>query len=307
MKVDLCVVSYRRPRGLRRLLGALQELELPEPAPQLRVVVVDNDPEQSARAVCHEAETWLRFPLDFRWEKRRGIPQARNAALAAALGRSDFVAFIDDDETPDPGWLAELLRVQAVYGAEAVTGPCLPIFEEPAPGWVLAGELFERPRRETGSRVGTAATHNALIATPALSSMARLFDERMALCGGSDDEFFRRFVAAGHRIVWADAALVQEWVPASRLKLGWILRRAFRVGSSAALVERRLAEVPVPWPRHLAHALWCIAKGSVLALLALPQGFGGCVREARLAATGAGRLAGLFGFAYQEYRTPHGG
>jgi len=300
------VVSYQRPQGLLRLFGALQEQQLPEPAPELRVVVVDNDAAGSARELCEEARRWLRFPLEYRIEKRRGIPQARNRALSEALPRADFVAFVDDDEAPDPGWLAALLRVQADSGADAVAGPCLPVFEEPPPSWVLAGRLFERPRRETGERVGTAATHNVLLTTRALAPLPRLFDERMALCGGSDDEFFRRFDAAGHRIVWADEAVVREWVPPSRARLAWILRRAFRIGSSAALVEGRLADTPVTRRRQLAHALWCMAKGSALALSALPRGFGPCVREARLAATGLGRLAGLAGFTYREYRVLHG-
>jgi glycosyltransferase involved in cell wall biosynthesis len=302
VKVDLCIVSCRRPQGLLRLLGALQELSLPEPAPELRVVVVDNDPEGSAREICAEAAGWLRFPLLYLVEKRRGIPQARNTALAAALERADFAAFLDDDEVPEPGWLAELLRVQAARGADAVAGPCLRLFEVPPPRWLERGGLFDLPRRVTGARLATAYSGNVLVATHALAQMDRLFDERMALLGGSDDEFFRRFAGRGHRIVWADGARVYEWVPPARATLGWILRRNFRVGTSAAFVERRLTQPPRPAPRLLAHALWCLAKGTLRAGLALPRGRGPALRELRLAATGAGRLAGLFGFFYREYR-----
>ena len=41
---------------------------------------------------------WLRHPLTYAIEKRRGIPQARNAALARVLGEVDWIAFVDDDE-----------------------------------------------------------------------------------------------------------------------------------------------------------------------------------------------------------------
>ena len=52
--------------------------------------------------------------------------------------------------------------------------------------------------------------------TSALARLDALFDERMALSGGSDVELFRRFAAQGHSIVWADEAVVFEWVPRSR-------------------------------------------------------------------------------------------
>ena len=85
--------------------------------------------------------------------------------------------------------------------------------------WVEEGGFFESPRHTTGARIDYAFTHNVLVRTAALAGMDTLFDERMALTGGSDAEFFRRFARTGHRIVWADEALVFEWVPATRSRL----------------------------------------------------------------------------------------
>jgi GT2 family glycosyltransferase len=133
--VDVCIATCRRPRGLARLLGALAQLRLPDPAPELRAVVVDNDREASARAVCDAALDALPFPLVYAIEKRRGIPQARNAALALSLRGADFAAFLDDDEVPEPDWLAELLAAQAASGADAVVGPVVRAFEAPVPQW----------------------------------------------------------------------------------------------------------------------------------------------------------------------------
>ncbi len=305
MKVDVCVVSYRRPRGLLRTLSSLQAIRLPRPEPELRVLVLDNDPEESAREACAEAERWLRFPLVYAVEKRRGIPQARNAALALSLEHADLVAFLDDDEEPDPGWLTELLSVRSRCDADAVAGPVLPVFEEPPPSWILRGRLFEPPRHATGARLGTAATGNVLVATRALAALDRLFDERMALTGGSDDELFQRFARAGHSIVWADEAIVREWVPPSRATLRWILRRSLRVGTCTALVDRRLRQPPLPAWRHLGQAVWCVAKGALLALASLPRGRGPAVARLRLAAFGLGRLGGLLGLALPEYRAVH--
>jgi len=306
MKIDVCVISYRRPKGLQRLLGALQRLERPAPDCQLRVVVVDNDPEGSAREVCAAAAGWLDLPVHYRQEKRRGIPQARNAALAEALDHAEWVAFVDDDAEPEPAWLAELCRVRERTGADAVTGPCLSVFEAQPPGWVARSGCFDRPRHADGERIAYARTGNVLVATAALARMERLFDERMALSGSSDTELFRRFVAEGHSIVWADGARVREWVPASRATLGWLLRRGFRVGNAESFMQRAIEAPPRPAGRVLAHGLWCVLKGGGQALLGLPRGLAGAAPGLRLAAVGLGRLSGLAGHRYEEYRTIHG-
>jgi glycosyltransferase involved in cell wall biosynthesis len=307
MRIDICVITYRRPQGLQRLLGGLQQLELPAPAADVRVVVVDNDPEESARELCQEAQSWLSLPLTYRVEKRRGIPQARNTALAAALEGADCVAFIDDDAEPDPRWLVELCRIRESRGADAVTGPCESLFEEPPPRWIARGDLFARPRHTTGQCIAYARTGNVLIATEALARMDHLFDERMALTGSSDTEFFRRFAACGNRIVWADGAVVHEWVQPSRATFAWLLKRSFRVGTSESFIDRALCRPPRSAARILAQGVWCVAKGAALALLGSVRGRAGAVPGLRLATVGLGRLAGLAGYRYEEYRTIHGG
>jgi succinoglycan biosynthesis protein ExoM len=306
VKVDIAIASYLRPKGLHRLLGGFQRLRFPGSPPDLRVIVVDNDPGESARAVCEDARSWLELPLVYCVEKRRGIPQARNAAVAAASDRAELVAFIDDDEVPSPLWLAELLRVQALTGADAVAGPCEPLFEDPVPRWIERGRFFEGPRHATGARIDYAFTHNALVRTEALEALDALFDERMALSGGSDGELFRRLAALGHTIVWADEAVVFEWVPRSRANARWILERAFRVGTSSTFVDRHRLVGALSPARVLAHGGWCVAKGAMLLPVGALCGRAGAVQALRLAAFGVGRLGGLAGMLREEYRVVHG-
>ncbi len=303
VKVDICIASYRRPLGLNRLLGGLEQLRL-ESHVEVRVVVVDNDPSESAREVCEAARDWLRHPLVYRVEKRRGIPQARNAALGIAMGHADFVAFLDDDEIPEPGWLAELLRVQDAYGAAAVRGPVLPVFEASASSWLQ--RFFESPRYRTGSHLAGAYTGNVLVSIRSLVTLERLFDERLALMGSSDTELFQRFARRGHRIVWADQAQVIEFVPRSRVRLQWILRRAFRVGTSSAFIDRCCRRSPLGRWHLAAHACWCITKGSLMQLSFAWGGGPAAMQGLQLVSFGAGRFAGLVGFRYEEYRRVHG-
>ncbi len=304
-RVAVCVATYRRPEGLLRLLHGLNALSLPEGA-ALEIHVVDNDAAGSAAPACEEARAWLDAPLHLQVEKRRGIPQARNAGVLAVRERADFVAFLDDDEVPDPQWLAELLRVQRAHDADVVTGPCLPRFAGGAPpAWIEEGGFFERPRYRTGARMGCAFTHNALVRADVLRGLEYLFDERLALGGGEDAELFRRLAASGHRIVWADEAIVFEHVPVARARAGWILRRALRIGGASSWIDRQHARGAPVAPRILAHGLWCLARGLAIAATS-PGRRARAVEGLRLAAFGVGRLRGLWAAPYEEYRTTTG-
>lgn len=302
-RVSVCVATCERLTGLSNLLCALESLEVPAGI-TLQVVIVDNDPSGSAKTICDEMAGRNAYTLRYVIEKRRGIPIARNAALAVALSDSDFIAFIDDDEIPESGWLSELLRVQDFYDADVVTGPCIPQYLEPPPRWVVAGAFHEMSRHATGTRRHLAFTHNALVRAAVFESVDRYFDESLALSGGEDEEFFARVCSAGLQIVWADDAIVRESVPASRTTVRWLVQRGFRVGTSSAWVQLNHRSNTVL--RLLGHGLYCIVKGTGLALLLPLRGRAVAVQGLRLFSYGLGRIAGSFGHLHPEYRVVHG-
>ena len=286
--LSICVPTYRRPGGLFLLLGALDAQVFSEVPPAIRIVVVDNDETESAREVVDDARSFLRYPVHYRVEKRIGIPQARNAALAAAHD-SDWIAFVDDDEAPEPGWLDALLRTQRATGADVVTGPSLPLFVEPPPDWIVASRLFEPLRHATGAPVPTAYTNNVLVRGSVLRALDSFFDERFTLGVGEDAELFARVAAAGGRIVWADDAIVHENVPPARATLRWILARGYRDGAATA------AAAPHGPLRIAAGAASCVARGLGAAAFGALYGRARCVRGLRLAAFGVGCGASLCG------------
>jgi GT2 family glycosyltransferase len=304
LRVAVCVATCRRPDGLARLLHALDAQALPEGLAQLRIVVVDNDPSGSARDVCDEASSALDTPLDYRLEKRPGIAPARNTGLETALPNADCIAFVDDDEIPEPSWLAELLHARERHAADAVTGPCLPRFDSAPPEWIERGGFFARPRHPDGTLRDTAYTHNALVDARALESLGSFFDSRLGLSGGEDNELFGRLAELGHRIVWADRAVVHDCVPADRARLGWILRRAFRVGTTTLAIDRIRGRGA---SRRIPHGLYCILKGSLLALAGAPTDRARAARGLHLASFGAGLLAGVLGHRAEPYRAAHSG
>lgn len=307
MKVAVCVTTYKRPEGLRRLLAGLNELTFERCMPSLlRVVVVDNDAAGTASAVCEDVRAEFRWSLEYYTEVRRGISQARNKAIACALPDADFVAFVDDDEVPEPLWLERVLREQLSQDADVVGGPVLPRFIERPPDWIVEGKFFEqqfeRPRYPTGHTIELAATGNVLVRAEVFQRLGKAFDERLGLTGCEDAVFFAHVREAGFRMVWADDARVHEWIPPSRTSARWILQRAYSTGNSLSLYERILKPSLGVRLVRLLKGSARIAQGLLLLPPSLVIGRISFMEALQHVCRGAGMLAGLTGRYYEEYK-----
>jgi len=314
MRVAVCAATYRRPEGLGRLLNAMAALELPgEFQVEACAVIVDNSCGGEARARVEAFQPRLAWPLHYVSEPRRGITFARNAALEKATALNcDFVAFVDDDEVPAPDWLTALLVAQRRSGAAAVLGAVHPVYPEGTPGWLIAGRFFETHRYADGAEVDDAHTANVLIDLRRLADLGLRFDHRYALTGGEDTMLFRDLLDAGERIVYAAGAVVYETVPASRTRLGWLLRRWYRTGNiEAALFLRGRRRGSWRRPANLLRGLLRVGAGGVLFLANLAVlGFGRkhrIVRPLYTLCRGCGILTSTLGWNYSEYREVHGG
>ncbi len=306
--VAICIVTYRRPQWLRALLESITPASVGNRAGYTPlVIVVDNDEAGSARATVEAAAPALPGRLLFHVEPRRGISHARNRAVASALAEgATFVAFVDDDEVVTAGWLAEMLAIQQAHSADIVSGPVIPRYDDGVPGWMIRGGFFARTRFPTGTLRQNGATNNCLIARRLLEGLAEPFDPRFALTGGSDMHFFKQVARAGGRIVWADQAVVEEWVPRSRARVRWLLQRAYRGGNAFTLSERLL-------DRSGGWLLWRAVKGAgrtcqgiLLLIPSMLLGKAAAVRALQKTALGAGTLAAIMGHRYREYRAVHG-
>ena len=306
MKITICIATYQRPQRLRRLLEGIERLTFNkvEP-PTLRVVLVDNDAQGSAYAVYEDMARRAKFPLSYYIEPRRGISYARNKAIGCVEDDAEFVAFIDDDEVPIPTWLDELLNVQMLYEADVVSGPVLPKFDFQVPPWILQGGFFDPTRYPTGHLITVAYTNNVLVRFRVFKEIGQGFDERLALSGGEDDHFFLRAYRAGYKMVWADEAIVHEWVFASRVNVRWILQRSYRHGNAITFCDIYLGASMRRRILKLTEAGVDVLRGLWYMQLTLTFGKAGLVRSLQWIFYGAGVISGLAGYRYEEYRRPH--
>ena len=308
VRVAVCIATLQRPLLLGALLESLGKLEFRDrPAVDPFIVVVDNDGSETAREVVEAARDRLPFPVVYTVEPTRGIPHARNRGVAVALREgADFLAFIDDDEVASAGWLDELLEVQRRCSADVVSGPSLPRFAPGVEPWVVEGGFFTYPRYATGEEIPIAATNNVLVSARLFRGTPEPFDPAFGLSGMDDSHFFMRVRGQGAKLVWADEALVEEFIPASRARARWILRRAFRIGNGYVFCVRSL-HPPHRWviPR-VAGALARIAYGTLLLPWAAARGRAPLVSALRTISNGVGSLVGLAGKRFHEYTVIHG-
>jgi glycosyltransferase involved in cell wall biosynthesis len=235
--VVVAVATFRRPELLDRLLPSVVE-QVTALGPDHSVVVVDNDPDASARSTV---ASWPDRLVRYVHEPRPGIAAARNRALREAQ-HADAIAFIDDDEMPSPGWLEALVRTWQQYRCDAVAGPTVSVLEEPVPPWVRASPAFRRPARPTGSvRIG-AASGNLLLDLDTLRREGLTFSDDYGLTGGSDTLLTRTLSRRGGVIRWCQEAEARETVPAGRADRDWVLRRNRRVGNAWSRIHLELAD-----------------------------------------------------------------
>lgn len=302
--VVVAMLTYRRPGDLADAIPALLP-HLGEVTPPAILMVVDNDPEASARTAV---EAFSTDGVRYEHEPRPGIAAARNRALDRAPAEA-LLIFIDDDERPHPGWLTSLLAAQQRYGSVAVAGPVVSDYEEPPDEWITAGRFFHRRRLPTGTPLGVAATNNLLLDMERVRALGLRFDEKFGESGGSDTLFTRRLHAAGLPMVWCDEAVVTDVVPAARLTRDWVLRRAFRSGNSWVRVALEIAgglARPVVRIRAVGTGSVRFFGGSGRWLLGVMiRSTGQRARGLRTMARGGGMLAGAVGYVYREYKRKH--
>ncbi len=233
---------------------------------ELEVIVVDNDLQGSAAHVLQLFRS--RHPtmhVVYAHEKSAGVSFARNRCLREASGK--WLAFLDDDEQAATHWLRNLYRVARTCDADAVFGPVLPSYPAGVPDWIVSGRVHERPRFETGARVGwkDARTGNVLMKSTLARSIGG-FDIRFSKTGGEDSFFFACAERAGASLTWCDDAEVIESIPMERTTRRWVMQRAFYGGRTFARLNAALFGrfAYIKWMLHGLVSLFLLIGPAVL-------------------------------------------
>ena len=307
----VAIPTFKRPERLVQTLQLVGEQLAPlieaRQAGAVSILVIDNDPAESARSVV--ADEYAGVATRYVAEATPGIPAVRNRALDESAD-VDLLSFIDDDEVPLEGWISSLLVTWSNSGRPAaVMGRVVSLFDPDADPWVLESGLFRRPQRPTGTEISVAATGNLLLDLNQVRSSGVRFDQRIGLGGGSDTLFSMGLKKTGARLVWCNESVTEDTVEPERQTRPWALKRSFSHGNVSVLVQLRLESRPA---RRLLIRAKGIAGGAARVVAGYARHvFGRATRSIRhdaqglrLAYRGAGMISASVGQTYSAYSRP---
>jgi succinoglycan biosynthesis protein ExoM len=244
IEVTVCICTFRRA-ALRIAIESVVRQILP-PEGLLRILVIDNDIEPTARHIVEGFRGELGIDVRYRHAPAQNISIARNAGLDEA--ETPWLAFIDDDERASSDWLEKLLAARS--DAQAVFGPCEALYPEDAASWMKRADFHSNRINERNNPIDTGYTSNVLIDMNFVRQHGIRFDLALGGTGGEDTIFFHKMYRLGGVLKYAPRAVVYEDVVASRTNIGWIATRRYRAGQTYAMMLRKFS------PRDYWRSAW---------------------------------------------------
>lgn len=245
-KITVLVCTHNRCQTLAKAIESVAAQTLAQSL-GWEILVVDNNSSDETRQVVENFRR--RYPecIRYLFEPQQGLSYARNAGIREARG--EILAFIDDDEIADAGWLQNLTANLHSGEWAGAGGRVLPPLGFSPPRWLSsknsfargplaifdpgleAGKLNEPPfganmafRREVFGRYGGFRTD--------------LGRTGKNLISNEDTEFGRRLLAAGLRLRYEPSALTYHAVEEIRLRQEYFLRWWFSKGQSEVRESR---------------------------------------------------------------------
>jgi glycosyltransferase involved in cell wall biosynthesis len=258
--ITLALCTHNHADRLKRTLADLAHLE--PPASPWEFLVVDNastdaTPTLLAAADWRPAGTAVRILR----EEKLGLSNARNRALEEARG--EYILFMDDDETPDPAWLASYEQAMREHQPDALGGRIEVYFEDGArPRWLqdellgFLGKLDHGEPRWLTEHATPIFGGNFAFRRSVFEHIgnfdARLGRQGTANIGGEDTEIYRRLLERGCRVRWVPKAVIHHRIQTPKLRRGYFLDLHFRQGRMEG-VRQRGAKGRMPpmyvWPQ----------------------------------------------------------
>jgi GT2 family glycosyltransferase len=199
--VSVVMPTYGRGAVAAETIAALRDIE--RPPCELEILVVDDGSSDADVALVEQALRGIPGARLLR-QQNGGPAKARNAGFRASAG--ELVVFLDDDCSPAPDWLVQLIAPFAEGDEKlgAVGGRVLPAKPR---NWVqrfcsaIEYATGEQPVFENASTQNSCYRRSVLEETGA-------FDEGFRHPGGDDPDLSTRAVGAGFRLHYAPDAVV---------------------------------------------------------------------------------------------------
>ena len=243
MELSIIISTYNNAASLVRTLDsvAMQDAE----RQQWECVVVNNASTDDTAARFEEfAKKHSDLNIRMVNESNQGLSFARNRGIAEAHG--EYLAFIDDDETINPGFVSAYIDLFLNHGAFAAAGALEVAYDSARPKWM---SYYTEKMIANPFDLGDEITHVASDVMPTGGNMAfnreiftlyGNFDTSLGrkggvLLGGEENELFERIRSLGERIVYTPHAVATHHIADRKLTAEYFDRLSYGVGVSKRL------------------------------------------------------------------------
>jgi GT2 family glycosyltransferase len=237
--VDITIVlaTYNRAPMLRQALESLVRQETGGKF-SYDILVIDDGSRDQTQEVVQEVANFSGVAITYVYQKNNGHCAALNTGIKRTRG--EWLAFFDDDQWAEPGWLAELYRLAQEREVDCVGGAILIDLPESA---LL--ELGPRTRRLLAERIPGRKVKDAEIKEFIGSGNVLIRRAVFSRVGGFDPLFLRsydtdifwRMEKTGFRLGYAPQAIIHHVIPTSRLRPSYWRRLCFEQGVGSARIH----------------------------------------------------------------------
>jgi glycosyltransferase involved in cell wall biosynthesis len=248
-EVSVLIATRNRAQALRTTLLALVK-QFPG-YPWEIIVVVSGGTDETPQVLT---ELKPSLPLVELYEPRPGKSLALNQAIGIARGR--LLVFTDDDVSPSPKWISELVRAATEYKTATVfCGPITPQLDRPAPDWLfrsrfaaIAFAIFIPPFKDGPLPAPWLPLGpNFAIRASAIRDLRFREDLGPSAAEGlmcEDVEYMDQFRRRGDQFVFVPTARVSHRIRSELLDLSSLMERAFMLGRSQVIWKERVEIEP---------------------------------------------------------------
>ena len=222
------------------MLERLEALGAP-PSLHWSVLVVDNASTDDTPAVAEAFRARGRLDLRYVHEATLGLTPAR--LRGARETTADWIAFVDDDNLLESGWLEAMAGAISAHPEAGGLGGrvCLQWAKPPGPAFAPFGYCFaEQDLGDAPLAVQSLVGAGMVLRRAALQACGwtegPLIADRVgkSLISGGDAEIALRVRGAGFELRYVPGAVMQHVMPAGRAAFGYLLRIAWALGVSEA-------------------------------------------------------------------------
>ena len=224
-----CILpTFRRPEGLNAALSSLVAQSSISRA--LEIVVVDNDPDGSAREYVAKYAKTSPIEIVYLHISVPGVANARNGALNIARGR--YIAWLDDDQEASTNWLSTLISTAKKYKAALTFCPTIARIPGVSKYNDFYVSFFERagPEIKEGVLDSFFGCGNSLMDLQYCGLPNPAFDLSANETGGEDDILFAHIQRQAGVLAWTRECYTHEDIRPHRVTPSYLRKRSFAFG-----------------------------------------------------------------------------